>query len=332
MYTPETLSTWIASIRSGDRNALSRAITLIESQLPEDRIIATELIHQMGSLNLNSFRIGITGPPGAGKSSLIETLGLHLIRQNYKVAVLSIDPSSALTKGSILGDKTRMQNLAVEPNAFIRPSPTGNQFGGVARHTRESIWLCEAAGFDYILVETAGIGQSEYLVSTMTDLTILISLPGSGDDLQGIKKGILEWADIIVINKADDDKDNRLIASYKDLLVASQFTQSRYPGWDRKILKISALYNKGIDSLVQEIEKFKLYIKENQAIKTIRQQQMVDYFNQNLKDKFWETLEQNPELSAFLIQTKKSILHREISPEEATDISLAFIFALFNKK
>lgn len=331
MYTPETPSSWMSSIRSGDRNALSKAITLIESQLPEDRLLATQLIKQMGSLNSNSFRIGVTGPPGAGKSTLIETLGLNLIQQNKKVAVLSIDPSSALTKGSILGDKTRMQNLATEPHAFIRPSPSGNQLGGVARNTRESIWLCEAAGFDYILVETAGIGQSEYLVSTMTDLTLLISLPGSGDDLQGIKKGILEWADIIVLNKAEDEKDIRLITSYKDLLLASQFTQSRFPGWERKILKISALNNQGIENLIQEIEKFKLYIEENQAIKTIRQQQMVDYFNQNLREKLWETLEHNPELSAFLIQTKKNILHREISPEEATDISIAFIFALFNK-
>lgn len=332
MYTPEAMISWSDSIKKGDRNGLSKAITLIESQKPEDRLVANQLIRQIGSLDANSFRIGITGPPGAGKSTLIETLGLSLIHQGHKVAVLSIDPSSAITKGSILGDKTRMQNLAIEPNAFIRPSPSGNQLGGVARHTRESIWLCEAAGFDYILVETAGIGQSEYLVSTMTDLTLLINIPGSGDDLQGIKKGILEWADIIVLNKADDDKDIRLNTSYKDLLVASQFTQSKYSGWNRKILKISALYKKGIDELLTEIENFKTYINENQAIKKYRQEQLVAYFHQNLIDKLWESLENKPELTEFLIQTEKNILRLEISTEEATDISLGFIFALFNKK
>lgn len=332
MVNQDELNKWVSAIQKVDRIALSKAITLIESLKPEDRNTASLLLKKLVPNHSNTLRIGITGPPGAGKSTLIEALGLHIIQQGYRVAVLSIDPSSAITKGSILGDKTRMNKLSLETKAYIRPSPAGEHLGGVAQRTRESIWLCEAAGFDFILVETAGIGQSEYQVSTMTDLTILMTLSGAGDDLQGIKKGIMEWADIIVLNKVDDETDLKVIASYKDLVVASHFAESRIPGWDRKILKTAALHHKGIDQLFSEIESFKSRFSENQFIQSNRTHQLISYYHDLLKIKLLDTLISRPEIQKYIGETEKNLLRLEISPEEAADISIRFIFALFNNQ
>lgn len=329
MINQDELKNWVLKIQNADRIALSKAITLIESQKPEDRPIANSLLKALSLDQSNTLRIGITGPPGVGKSTLIEALGLHIISQGYSVAVLSIDPSSAITKGSILGDKTRMNKLAVETKAYIRPSPTGEHLGGVAQRTRESIWLCEAADFDFILVETAGIGQSEYQVSTMTDLTVLMCLTGAGDDLQGIKKGIMEWADIIVLNKVDDEKDAKALVSYKDLIVASHFSESRIAAWDRKILKISSLYNKGIDALFKEIQSFKSLVYENHFIKKNRTQQLTSYYHDLLRIKLLDEVLRNPDVLRYIDETEINLLRLEISPEEAADVSIKFIFALF---
>jgi LAO/AO transport system kinase len=312
--------------------ALTRAITLVESQKSEDKIAARGLLKELKFNPTGSLRIGITGPPGAGKSTLIETLGLFMIQKGYRVAVLSIDPSSALTKGSILGDKTRMNKLALEEKAFIRPSPAGEHLGGVTQRTRESIWLCEAAGFDFILVETAGIGQSEYQVSTMTDLTLLLTLAGAGDDLQGIKKGIMEWADIIALNKVDEEKDNKALTSYKDLIVASQFANSRIEGWTRKILKISALYEKGIAELFAEIQAFKNHLEKSQQLNRNRTSQLINYFHDLFKIKLLDETLSNPLVQKQISETEKRLLHLEISPEEAADLTIRFIFAHFNKQ
>jgi LAO/AO transport system kinase len=329
LISQKEIKNWISKIQNGDRIAVSKAITLVESQKSEDRTVANSLLKGLDFSKTNSLRVGITGPPGVGKSTLIEALGLHLIHQGYRIAVLSIDPSSAITKGSILGDKTRMNKLSAEPGAFIRPSPTGEHLGGVAQRTRESIWLCEAAGYDFILVETAGVGQSEYQVSTMTDITILMCLTGAGDDLQGIKKGIMEWADIIILNKVDDEKDSRALASYKDLITASHFTESRFEGWSRRIIKTSALHNKGIDLLFKEIQSFKSIMYEHQIIQQARTRQLINYYRDLLKIKLLDEVLSHPKVQKFIGETEKNLLRLEISPEEAADISIRFIFALF---
>lgn len=329
MINQDELKNWVSKIHEGDRIAIAKAITLVESQKPDDRRLANALLKKLEFRASETLRIGITGPPGVGKSTLIEALGIHLIKQGYAVAVLSIDPSSSITKGSILGDKTRMNKLSAEAKAFIRPSPTGEHLGGVAQRTRESIWLCEAAGYDFILVETAGVGQSEYQVSTMTDLTMLMCLTGAGDELQGIKKGIMEWADIIILNKVDDEKDAKALASYKDLMTASHFTESRIEGWSRRIVKTSALHNKGIDQLFNEIQSFKSMMYEHQIIQQARTRQLTDYYRDLLKIKLVDEVLSNPKVLQHISETEKNLLRLEISPEEAADISIRFIFALF---
>ncbi len=193
------------AIREGDRQALAKAITLVESTRSDHRQISAELLGYLVSLTGSSIRLGITGVPGVGKSTFIESFGCYVIEQGHRVAVLTVDPTSARTGGSILGDKTRMPELSQRADAYIRPSPTGGALGGVARHTRESILVCEAAGFDVVFVETVGVGQSEFAVSNMTDMFILLLLPGGGDELQGIKRGIMELADLVLVNKADGD-------------------------------------------------------------------------------------------------------------------------------
>ncbi len=266
---------YVEAIMSGSRTILSEAITLVESSLPGHSEMAREIIDRCLPHSGNSVRIGITGIPGAGKSTFIETFGLHLTRSGKKLAVLAIDPSSRNSGGSILGDKTRMNKLGTDPNAFIRPSPSAGIPGGVAARTRESILLCEAAGFDTIIVETVGVGQSETAVRSMVDFFLLLMLAGTGDELQGIKRGIMEMADAIAINKADGDNIQRaelakhLFQNSLDLLPVP------LTGWHPRVLTCSALEERGIDDIIVNVEDFVSLTKKNGFFDEQRKQQAV---------------------------------------------------------
>jgi LAO/AO transport system kinase len=243
-----------AAIRAGDRVALARAITLIESAKPEDQAAAQALLDKLLPHTGKSVRVGISGVPGAGKSTLIDQLGLNLVARGHKVAVLAVDPTSSRTGGSILGDKTRMGRLAAEPNAFIRPSPAGDALGGVTKTTRETIALAEAAGHDVVLVETVGVGQSETSVANMVDIFVVVAIPGAGDELQGIKRGLLELADIIAVNKAEGDNVNRANRAAMEYRTALHILSSGNPNWDPQVLTISARDNQGLDELWAKVE------------------------------------------------------------------------------
>ncbi len=238
-----------AAVRSGDRRALARAITTVESTRPDHRAEAAALLDEVMPASGAARRFGVSGVPGSGKSTLIEALGLHAVEQGHRVAVLAVDPSSAVSGGSILGDKTRMSDLGRHPDAFIRPTPSSGTLGGVARRTREAMILCEAAGFDVVIVETVGVGQSEVAVSDLVDLFLLVASPAGGDELQGIKRGIMELADLIVVNKADGDLADAAGRAAADLQHAVHLLRPKRPGWEVPVLTCSALTGAGVDEL-----------------------------------------------------------------------------------
>lgn len=271
-------------IISGSRLDLARAITLIESIRSEDQTHAQALLQKALPHTGKSVRIGISGVPGAGKSTFIETFGLMLCELGYKVAVLAIDPSSSVTGGSILGDKTRMQNLSSHPNAYIRPSPTSGTLGGVHRKTRETLLLCEAAGYDIILVETVGVGQSETAVRNMVDFFMLLALTGAGDDLQGMKKGIMEITDLIIVHKADGDNlrlAKRTVREYKQIL---HYLQPATPGWQSTAVPVSSLEKTGHDQVWELIQAFKEKMEKSNFWEERRQEQTKSWFHDMIHD------------------------------------------------
>ncbi len=251
----QILSDTAAGILDGDRRALARAITLIESTRRDHRAESGALLEQLMPHTGNSIRVGVSGAPGVGKSTFIEALGNHLIDNGHKVAVLTVDPSSAISGGSILGDKTRMETLARRREAFIRPSPSGNTLGGVTRRSRETLLLCEAAGFDVILVETVGVGQSETRVADMTDMFVLLLQPGAGDQLQGIKRGIMELADLILVNQADDGREELARKSANEYRHALHLLRPRSPNWKVEVATCSARDQEGIDTAWEAVER-----------------------------------------------------------------------------
>ena len=257
------LSAHAEGVLAGDRAALARAITLVESAAPQHRESAQALLAELLPHTGNSIRIGITGVPGAGKSSFIEAFGSHLTERGHKVAVLATDPSSTLTRGSILGDKTRMERLSRDSNAFIRPSPTGGVLGGVAGNTREAILVCEAARYDVIIVETVGTGQSEVTLRSMVDFLLLLMITGAGDELQGIKRGVIEIADAVVINKADGDNINEAMAARAQIERALQFIAPATPGWRTRAMTASGLTGAGIEDIWSTISEFIETTREN---------------------------------------------------------------------
>lgn len=268
-----TLQDYISGIKSSDKRILGKAITLIESKKPEHRLIADQLLKEILPFTGKSVRIGITGVPGAGKSTFIESFGKFAIAQGKKVAVLAIDPSSSINKGSILGDKTRMEELAKDPNAFIRPSPSSGFLGGIANTTFESLLICEAAGFDYILIETVGVGQSETLVNDITDVFLFLKVIGTGDELQGIKRGIMEMADLIFINKVNSENLSKAKMTKTELSRALQFITPKEKNWKIPVILGSALEKSGLDEVFNKIEDYiSLKIKNGTFLETRKNQ------------------------------------------------------------
>jgi len=274
------------AIRAGDRVALGRAITLIESTKPDDQARTQELLKTLRPETGTAVRVGISGPPGAGKSTLIDQLGMNLIAAGHKVAVLAVDPTSSRTGGSILGDKTRMGRLSTEDNAYIRPSPAGTSLGGVTKTTRETIAIAEAAGYDVVLVETVGVGQSETAVSNMVDVYVVLAIPGAGDELQGIKRGLLELADIIAVNKADNDNIERANQAAMQYRTALHILAASDAAWQPAVLTLSARDNKGLDALWEKIRECHATLRESGVLEGRRADQaaawMREIFEQRL--------------------------------------------------
>jgi LAO/AO transport system kinase len=282
-------------IRAGDRVALARGITLIESRARAHRHAAEQLLNDLMPFSGKAWRIGITGVPGAGKSTFIDALGSSLCDAGKKVAVLSIDPSSPISHGSILGDKTRMERLSRNPSAFIRPSPSRGEIGGVARKTRESITLCEAAGFDIVLVETVGVGQSEVLVREMVDCFLLLMIAGAGDELQGIKKGIIEMADLVAVNKADGDNRMRAEATRIEFERALHYISASDEAWHPPVLACSALSSDGVRDVWTQVEKFMAHAGQSGQFSERRRSQSLAWLSalleQGLQEAFFSKLE-----------------------------------------
>lgn len=311
-------------IRKGDKNGLSEAITLLESQRPEDRAKAHQLLEKVLPYSGNSIRVGITGVPGVGKSTFIESFGKHIVTKGNKVAVLAIDPSSERSGGSILGDKTRMIDLANDPNAFIRPSATHGSLGGVARKTRESILLCEAAGFNVILIETVGVGQSEIAVHSMTDFFLLLMLAGAGDELQGIKRGIMEMADSILITKADGDnvkKANLARAEYKN---AIHLFPPKENEWIPKVETISSLEVRGVDKAWEIIESFRNQVTLNGWLDKRRNQQQTYWMNEAIKEELLESFYGTKGLKEKLAEITEKLNKGEITSFQASEIIMKY--------
>ncbi|MBA6152740.1 methylmalonyl Co-A mutase-associated GTPase MeaB [Gelidibacter maritimus] len=312
----------VKGILAQDRTALSRSITLVESTNPQHLKKANAIIQQCLPYANTSIRIGITGVPGVGKSTFIETFGTYLTSKGKQIAVLAVDPSSTVSRGSILGDKTRMEDLVKTDNAFIRPSPSGTSLGGVARKSREIIILCEAAGFDTILIETVGVGQSETAVHSMVDFFLLLKLAGAGDELQGIKRGIMEMADAIVINKADGDNLKNAKTAKVEFNRALHLYPPKDSGWQPKVLLASALKNEGIPEVWQLIEDYLKLVKENQFFNYTRNEQNKFWLLQTIEDRLKTDFYNNPSIKKELKHQLECIENGETTPFAAAELLL----------
>ncbi len=309
-----TVEEFVEGIRGGNRHLLSRAITLVESSHPEHERLAHQILDRCLGSGGESIRVGVTGAPGAGKSTFIEALGLHLTRTGKRVAVLAIDPSSSRSKGSILGDKSRMEQLAARPEAFIRPTPSSGFLGGTSPRTHETILLCEAAGYEVIIVETVGVGQSEIVVNSMVDFILLLMLPGSGDELQGIKRGIMEIADAIAINKADGERRRIAKVSKGDFESALRLLPEKHPGWERKVLLASALEGSGIDEAWRNIEAFSTAMQESGEWSEQRREQLRHLLHAIAEERLKREFYNAPAVKAVKKQIEQQVLAGSLSP------------------
>jgi LAO/AO transport system kinase len=313
------------AVRAGDRAALPRAITLVESTRADHHQQAQQLLLELMPAAGNAHHVGITGVPGVGKSTAIEALGMYLIQRGHRVAVLAVDPSSSRTGGSILGDKTRMPRLAVHPDAYVRPSPTSGTLGGVAKATRETIVLVEAAGFDVVLVETVGVGQSEVAVANMVDTFVFLTLARTGDQLQGIKKGVLELADIVVVNKADGDHVAEARSAARELSGAIRLIYPRKTLWRPPVLTMSALEGTGLEELWQTVERHREVLSEAGEFEARRRTQQVDWTWQMVRDTVLERVLSKPAVRKARAEVERKVLAGELTPALAAQQVLKLI-------
>src|SRR5712691_3542837 len=309
----------VRGVRAGERSLLARAITLIESKRPDHQKAARQLVQDLLPATGRAVRVGITGAPGVGKSTTIDTLGSYLTGQGRKVAVLAVDPSSARTGGSILADKTRMARLAIDDNAFVRPSPSSGTLGGVAAKTRETMLLCEAAGFDVVLVETVGIGQSETMVADMTDFFLVLMLPGAGDELQGLKKGVVEIADMIAINKADGDNLARAKAAAAEYRAALHILTPRVAEWNPPVITYSALTGAGVAQLWEHVLDHHRRLSATGAFAARRREQQVKWMWALVDERLRRRLATDPKLKARLPQLERAVAEGTLSPALAVE-------------
>lgn len=315
--TVDTAGSLIEGIRAGDRRSLARAITLAESTRSDHRGMADEVLEALLDRTGAGIRIGISGPPGVGKSTFIEAFGLHVVDQGHRLAVLAVDPSSRRTGGSILGDKTRMADLSHRSGVFIRPSPGSGHLGGVARRTREAMLLCEAAGFDVVIIETIGVGQSEVAVADMVDIFTLLVSPAGGDELQGIKRGIMELADLVVVNKADGDLAAAAGRTRADYAGAVHLLRPKWQAWATEVMSCSALGSTGIVEIWEAVERFTAALEQSGELRTARADQATAWLWSEISDTLLDRFRADPAVAGLLLEAEAAVATGTRTPTRA---------------